>query len=377
MMQLSSPRDRLPRVASPPHSSRHPNHHQYHNQQQKQQRQQQQQGVQKNLQLLDLAFEGHVSSPRENEALESLVSDSGMARVVSTSAPRSARAAAATGRNRLHSNRGEQSEDFGMDPAEMMNASGFAAESSGYPVSSRVGYEQYEPVSTQDCVAVPDESVLMEASDPELFQAGVEEHAKRLGIDPVLESEFLWIARESLVAPLPEGWYHVTATETGAPYYYNENTGESRWDHPCDDQFRQIFTELKQKAFFQQSKRYDHYSPTMVMSHDNFESEQQEHLHTASYYAAVSYQTLAWQDEEQHDGDLAASKTTGGSGHYSDHANLSMYSSYPSQQDWSAAQDQSLAAEQSDAYYTDYPYKPVDVRLCMSALLLALRCCVC
>ncbi|KAG7385652.1 hypothetical protein PHYPSEUDO_001214 [Phytophthora pseudosyringae] len=129
-----------------------------------------------------------------------------------------------------------------------------------------------------------DESAIMEASDPALFQAAVEEHARRLGIDPTLDAEFLWVARESLVAPLPDGWYHVTATETGQPYYYNEISGESRWDHPCDDQFRQLFRELKQKQSMQQGKAHAFRDP-----------------HPAGYYeAGGGYSSgTAWQENEQ------------------------------------------------------------------------------
>ncbi|TMW64335.1 hypothetical protein Poli38472_012957 [Pythium oligandrum] len=89
----------------------------------------------------------------------------------------------------------------------------------------------------------------MEATDPELFQAGVMEHARQLGIDPEAEPDLLWIARDSLVAPLPDGWFHGTATESGAPYYYNEVSGESRWDHPCDDYFRRVVQEARQKQY--------------------------------------------------------------------------------------------------------------------------------
>ncbi|KAG2937362.1 hypothetical protein PC119_g4513 [Phytophthora cactorum] len=124
-----------------------------------------------------------------------------------------------------------------------------------------------------------DESAIMEASDPALFQAAVEEHSRRLGIDPTHDAEFLWIARESLVAPLPDGWYHVTASETGQPYYYNEISGESRWDHPCDDQFRQLFKEMKQK----QVKTHAFREP-----------------HPAGYYDPGGYQGgMAWQENEQ------------------------------------------------------------------------------
>ena len=46
--------------------------------------------------------------------------------------------------------------------------------------------------------------------DPTLFREGVAEHARYLGIDPEVDSKFLWIAQESLLAPLPEGWEQVT-----------------------------------------------------------------------------------------------------------------------------------------------------------------------
>ncbi|KAG7401454.1 hypothetical protein PHYBOEH_000999 [Phytophthora boehmeriae] len=121
----------------------------------------------------------------------------------------------------------------------------------------------------------------MEASDPALFQAAVEEHARRLGIEPAVDAEFLWIARESLVAPLPDGWYHVTASETGQPYYYNEISGESRWDHPSDDHFRQVFHEQKQKQALH-GKSHGYRDP-----------------HPAGYYDTGGYQSMAWQDNEQ------------------------------------------------------------------------------
>ncbi|RLN02452.1 hypothetical protein BBJ28_00006244 [Nothophytophthora sp. Chile5] len=140
----------------------------------------------------------------------------------------------------------------------------------------------YEPAPQQ--LGLSDESAIMEASDPALFQAAVEEHARRLGVDPAQDAAFLWLARESLVAPLPDGWYHVTAAETGQPYYYNEISGESRWDHPSDDQFRQLFRELKIKQQ-QQGER--------------FALQAQEQRMAAYYASTTSYQSsMAWQESE-------------------------------------------------------------------------------
>eukprot|EP00924_Labyrinthula_sp_SR-Ha-C_P004469 snap_masked-scaffold_1-processed-gene-1.15-mRNA-1 protein AED:0.82 eAED:0.83 QI:0/-1/0/1/-1/1/1/0/172 len=38
------------------------------------------------------------------------------------------------------------------------------------------------------------------------LEKAVVEHAKYLGLDPVLDQGLLWIAKEALMAPIPEGW---------------------------------------------------------------------------------------------------------------------------------------------------------------------------
>lgn len=130
---------------------------------------------------------------------------------------------------------------------------------------------------------VDEDTAIVEGAFPELFQAGVYEHARLLGIDPATEPDLMWIARESLVAPLPHGWSNATASETGEPYYYNTESGESRWDHPCDDQFRQLVHEYRHRQSFSES----------VGGTD---------MHTASYYEQQhlrghSSHGSAWQEE--------------------------------------------------------------------------------
>lgn len=364
MMQQQTPlsprEQRLPHV--PPAASR---------------QQMQQQGSHRQLQLLDLAFEGTpavVSSREYAYEYEEPLSDRELPRIGSPR-PSSARSTRS-----VHSSR-----ERGYPDDHLTAADGFIhygqEQQQHYQASVEVGYTHYDELSTQEMSngAAQDESVLMEASDPELFQAGVEEHAKRLGIDPVMEVDFLWIARESLVAPLPEGWYHVTATETGAPYYYNETTGESRWDHPCDDQFRQIFRELKQKNMYQQStsRRYDHYNASHV-ENDN-SARQRGDEHTASYYAVNSnYQTMAWQDDVQQGESVDATAISGRpltSTRYQDNENLSMYSNYPSQQYWSGVGQEQAQVDQNGDYYGAYPYKTANVRLHFTFFLTVSICC--
>mmetsp|Transcript_19109 Transcript_19109/g.35482 ORF Transcript_19109/g.35482 Transcript_19109/m.35482 type:complete len:1048 (+) Transcript_19109:45-3188(+) len=83
---------------------------------------------------------------------------------------------------------------------------------------------------------------------PELFKQGVLEHAVWLGMDPERDKKFLWIAERSLVAPLPQDWQQLKTAEDGHPYYYNEVTQESRWDHPSDNEYRDLFKKKKEEA---------------------------------------------------------------------------------------------------------------------------------
>ena len=46
-------------------------------------------------------------------------------------------------------------------------------------------------------------------------------------------------------------------------YYFNFSTGESRWDHPCDDYYRDMVTKEKQKQTATGS--YIEYIPRIAM----------------------------------------------------------------------------------------------------------------
>ncbi|OQR95964.1 kinesin [Thraustotheca clavata] len=101
-------------------------------------------------------------------------------------------------------------------------------------------------VSPRAASPVAFDGSFVEGVDPQLFLEGVKEHAKYLGIDPEYDAEYLWIAKESLVAPMPTGWHQVV-TKDGAPYYYNDHTGESRWEHPSDRDYMALFQEIKRR----------------------------------------------------------------------------------------------------------------------------------
>jgi centrosomal protein CEP164 len=86
------------------------------------------------------------------------------------------------------------------------------------------------------------ESVVLEEELPEDYEPTEEEileYAKWLGMDIEQERDLFWIAREGLKAPLPENWKPCKTKEEEI-YYFNFATGESVWDHPCDEYYRKV-----------------------------------------------------------------------------------------------------------------------------------------
>jgi hypothetical protein len=86
---------------------------------------------------------------------------------------------------------------------------------------------------------------------PDVYKQALREHAYELGIDPDAEPEYMWIAEESLIAPLTDGWTQIKQEDgeyAGSLYYFNENTGISQWEHPLDAHYRSVFQREKQKA---------------------------------------------------------------------------------------------------------------------------------
>jgi hypothetical protein len=57
----------------------------------------------------------------------------------------------------------------------------------------------------------------------------------------------MWIARKGVMAPLPKGWKPCQDQINDQIYYFNFETGESVWDHPCDDIFKNMVIEERRK----------------------------------------------------------------------------------------------------------------------------------
>lgn len=72
------------------------------------------------------------------------------------------------------------------------------------------------------------------------------EYAEWLGMSLPEDEELLWLAKEGLRAPVPREW-KPCKTDTGDVYYFNFKTGESLWDHPMDEYFKNKFATEKEK----------------------------------------------------------------------------------------------------------------------------------
>ena len=67
------------------------------------------------------------------------------------------------------------------------------------------------------------------------------EHAELLGMDPNADRELMWIAERSLNAPLPPGWKQEMDETHQTPYYFSDMGHPPQWEHPSDDEFREMF----------------------------------------------------------------------------------------------------------------------------------------
>eukprot|EP00927_Polykrikos_kofoidii_P073094 TRINITY_DN6916_c0_g1_i1.p1 TRINITY_DN6916_c0_g1~~TRINITY_DN6916_c0_g1_i1.p1 ORF type:complete len:1818 (+),score=426.28 TRINITY_DN6916_c0_g1_i1:87-5456(+) len=74
----------------------------------------------------------------------------------------------------------------------------------------------------------------------------IQDYAEWLGIDAEADPDLLWIAKRGLKTPLPKPWKPCESGDGGI-FYFNSDSGESTWDHPCDEQLRKLYKQEKTK----------------------------------------------------------------------------------------------------------------------------------
>jgi len=75
-------------------------------------------------------------------------------------------------------------------------------------------------------------------------EGDLREYAGSLGLEPDLDSDMLWIAREAFGAPLPPSWTEHSDGD-GRIYFFHEVTQKSSWSHPMDDVYRELIEIIK------------------------------------------------------------------------------------------------------------------------------------
>eukprot|EP00164_Ancoracysta_twista_P004184 GFYU01005631.1.p1 GENE.GFYU01005631.1~~GFYU01005631.1.p1 ORF type:complete len:312 (-),score=78.53 GFYU01005631.1:112-1047(-) len=98
------------------------------------------------------------------------------------------------------------------------------------------------PKKDKNAFVVADDKV--EEYNPE--EQEIIAYAKYIGMDPAdaVDSQLMWVAEQGLKAPLPEEWKACTTGDEKV-FYYNEGTGESVWEHPCDEFYKMMFVTEK------------------------------------------------------------------------------------------------------------------------------------
>lgn len=72
------------------------------------------------------------------------------------------------------------------------------------------------------------------------------EYAIYLGMDPLKDKQYFWIAKEGLKSPLPQNW-RPYRNRNGEILYYNIESNEFITEHPSDQYYMALFKEQKQK----------------------------------------------------------------------------------------------------------------------------------
>jgi len=123
--------------------------------------------------------------------------------------------------------------------------------------------------------------------DYEPTQEEIEEYATWLGANLETDRSLLWIARDALKSPIPEGWkLYERKDRASEPFYFNTKTGESLWDHPHDEYFRELFRKEKKKLLLTEKptsilknsgigNKTVPFSPTIDDEFENFKEKQQ------------------------------------------------------------------------------------------------------
>jgi len=76
----------------------------------------------------------------------------------------------------------------------------------------------------------------------------IEAYAKYIGLDPILDSNFIWLAKQGLYSELPKGWESSVDPNSNEIYYFKHRSGGRKpivtWEHPKDEYYKELFCSI-------------------------------------------------------------------------------------------------------------------------------------
>ena len=89
---------------------------------------------------------------------------------------------------------------------------------------------------------------ISDGDDDEISDEDIKDYAEWMGMNLPEDNKYLWIAKEALTAKLPAPWKQYQKKDgSGEPFYFNTETGESSWEHPLDQHFKEMYQKEKEK----------------------------------------------------------------------------------------------------------------------------------
>ena len=79
----------------------------------------------------------------------------------------------------------------------------------------------------------------------------IEAYAKYIGLDPILDSNFIWLAKQGLYSELPKGWESSVDPNSNEIYYFKHRSGGRKpivtWEHPKDEYYKELAKQIRRQ----------------------------------------------------------------------------------------------------------------------------------
>lgn len=147
-----------------------------------------------------------------------------------------------------------------------------------------------------------DRVIVIEEDPEENHEPTIEEvrdYAEFLGIDCDKEPHLMWIAKEGVRAKVPEPWKACIENGSEDVFYFNFETRESVWEHPCDEKYRQMLDEYRAKGSATRSLeacpgKADNESEDEVMTDEELQMEEQRVLEADPRDLEARVHSMMW-----------------------------------------------------------------------------------